>query len=202
MSAEKFYVAKTLDQIENALFDAWNNTIVLRNPHRESYMVFSPKWPRIHVDNKFSDGESDVWSVLLKMAAEMPTRRLFTIEQRPFWEYGRELREVGHIIATEIEVGRVEITIRLRDAEEEVAAALDRWRSALGVALSVKHMPDANPNFPNLETMLKAVRGWPAARAAGQSRWEYVADYHISESTLTRWRNKLRRLGYDVPDRF
>ena len=47
---------------------------------------------------------------------------------------------------------------------------------------------------------LEAVRGWPEARKQGVKRRDYVAKYHISESTLTRWRNKLEMRGFNVPD--
>lgn len=48
--------------------------------------------------------------------------------------------------------------------------------------------------------MLEAVRGWPAAKAAGVPRWKYVQPYHTSPGNLTRWRDTLRKKGYDVPD--
>lgn len=48
--------------------------------------------------------------------------------------------------------------------------------------------------------MLEAVRGWPAAKAAGVPRWKHVQKYHTSPGNLTRWRDTLRKKGYDVPD--
>jgi len=52
----------------------------------------------------------------------------------------------------------------------------------------------------DVEKMLRAVTGWPAAKAKGIRRRDYVQDFDISESQLTRWRQTLLETGHDVPD--
>lgn len=50
------------------------------------------------------------------------------------------------------------------------------------------------------ERRLAIVRGWPEAKANGMIRADYAALHSIDASTLTKWKNALRRRGFDVPN--
>ncbi|GIV69348.1 hypothetical protein [Caldilinea sp.] len=99
------------------------------------------------------------------------------------------------------------VELMLDDAGQASAVAREAWewlirKMAFATARETQESEAGTDTASDSEVarQLEAVRGWPDARKRGVRRRDYVASYSIDESTLTRWRNRLRKAGYDVPD--
>jgi len=201
---------KTLDYLETALFDAWQNAKMLRNPRRGAILHFPPRHDRTRPDSRFS-GDADVWSVGVELASEMSVRRFYVITQLEFAEYGREQRGQGEIFMTETGTGRVEIFIRLTDPEPEVLQAIERWRLAIAGAASAEpnpagdavdlQLPWANEDWYLglvIEDRLRydALRPYKDAwEANGVSEATLARQIGKTPDTTRRWRRDLRKKG-------